>query len=278
MNKQFILIACLISLIALCINANAATVTWTGSGADNLASNPANWSGNTAPQYGDNVIFDSTSKDCTWDLDVTLASLSIKSGYSGKITKISGVSLTIAKNFVSPEAPTGLNATTVSSSQIDLSWTDNSDKESGFKIERKIGIDGTYSQIATVGANIVTYSDTGLTQGTTYYYQIRAYNSFGDSAFSDEANAATTSPPPPLNWYDSNWQYRQEIIINSSMTPADQTNFPLLVKITDQTNPIFNNAQSDGGDILFTLSDGITKLDHEIEYYQNTAASRAKSK
>ncbi len=168
---------------------------------------PSNWAGNVIPQYGDNVVFDSTSKDCTWDLDVILASLSINSGYTGNVTLTSN--LTIEKNFVSPDAPTGLSATTVSSDQIDLLWTDNSDKESGFKIERKIGVDGTYSQIATVGANIITYSDTGLTPGTTYYYQIRAYNSFGDSAYSNEANAATTSPPPPLNWYDSNWQYRQ---------------------------------------------------------------------
>ena len=58
---------------------SAATVTWTGGGSDTLASNSANWSGNTAPQYGDDVIFDSTSKDCIWDISVTLASLNIKS-------------------------------------------------------------------------------------------------------------------------------------------------------------------------------------------------------
>ncbi len=99
MNKQFILIACLVSLIALCLNANAATVTWTGDGADNLASNPDNWSGNTKPQNGDDVIFDSTSKYCTWDLSVKLASLSINSGYSGKVTLSSSSTLTIAKNI-----------------------------------------------------------------------------------------------------------------------------------------------------------------------------------
>ena len=61
------------------LSAHAATVTWTGQGADNLASNSANWSGNILPQYGDDVIFDSTSKDCIWDISVTLASLNIKS-------------------------------------------------------------------------------------------------------------------------------------------------------------------------------------------------------
>ena len=99
-NKKIVALGLIILfLLGFALSVNAATVTWTGGGSDNLASNSANWSGNTAPQYGDDVIFDSTSKDCTWDLTVTLASLSIKSGYTGKVTKTSGVSLTIAKGI-----------------------------------------------------------------------------------------------------------------------------------------------------------------------------------
>lgn len=92
-----------------------------------------------------------------------------------------------------PAAPSGLVATGVSSSQINISWTDNSSNETGFKIERKIGASGTYSQIATVGANVTSYSNTGLSAGTTYYYRVRAYNSYGDSAYSNEASATTSS-------------------------------------------------------------------------------------
>ena len=43
--------------------------------------------------------------------------------------------------------------------------------------------------------------------------------------------------------------------------------FPYLVKSIDPTNPLFTAAQADGGDILFTDSDGLTKLHHEIESY-----------
>ncbi len=96
-NRIAILGLIILFLLGFALSTNAATVTWTGGGTDNLASNSANWSGNSAPQYGDDVVFDSTSKDCTWDISVTLASLSIKSGYTGKVTKTSGVSLTIAK-------------------------------------------------------------------------------------------------------------------------------------------------------------------------------------
>ena len=95
-----------------------------------------------------------------------------------------------------PTAPSGLTATTASSSQIDLAWTDNSSNETGFKIERKTGSGGTYSQIATVGAGVVSYSSTGLAANTTYFYRVRATNAGGDSAYSNEANATTLNAAP----------------------------------------------------------------------------------
>ena len=75
----------------------------------------------------------------------------------------------------SPEAPSSLSATSVSRTRIDLAWVDNSNNETGFKIERSLN--GTsWAQIATVGAGITSYNDTGLTCGTTYYYRVCAYN------------------------------------------------------------------------------------------------------
>ncbi len=85
-----------------------------------------------------------------------------------------------------PNAPSSLTCTAVSSSQIDLSWQDNSGNEDGFKIERK-KVGESFSLIYTTGANITSYSDTGIEANTTYYYRVHAYNTAGDSAYSNEA-------------------------------------------------------------------------------------------
>ena len=92
--------------------------------------------------------------------------------------------------------PSSLTAVAASSTQTNLSWTDNATNETAFKIERKTGATGTYAQIATTGANVVTYSDTGLTSNTTYYYRVRATNASGDSGYSNEASVTTPTPPP----------------------------------------------------------------------------------
>src|SRR5207245_2666065 len=100
-----------------------------------------------------------------------------------------------------PAAPTSLTATTASSTQINPTWTDNSNNEDGFRIERCQGAGcANFAEIATVAANVVSYSDTGLTAATTYQYRVRAYNTGGNSAYSNTATAttsATATPPPP---------------------------------------------------------------------------------
>ncbi|MDD5223056.1 MAG: MopE-related protein, partial [bacterium] len=89
--------------------------------------------------------------------------------------------------------PSDLNASAVSASQINLTWTDNSNNESGFKIERKTGESGIYFVVASVPANINLFSDPSLTSSTAYYYRVFAYSSFGVSDYSN-AVSATTGP------------------------------------------------------------------------------------
>jgi C1A family cysteine protease len=98
----------------------------------------------------------------------------------------------------SPADPSNLLATAVSSSQINLSWTDNSDDETGFAIERCQGSGCTnFVQIATVGANITTYSNSNLTGNTSYTYKVRAYNAGGNSGYSNIVSVTTPFPSHP---------------------------------------------------------------------------------
>lgn len=98
------------------------------------------------------------------------------------------VSITV--NATIPNAPTGLVVTAISKSQINLTWKDNSSNETGFKIERSTN-GSTFTQIATVGTNATSYSNTGLTANTLYYYRVRAYNAAGNSAYSNTASTKT---------------------------------------------------------------------------------------
>jgi len=74
--------------------------------------------------------------------------------------------------------------------QVTLTWTDNSFDETGFKIERNDNGAG-FVQIATVGANVITYVDTTLVGGTEYSYRVRATNIAGDSGYT---NVVTNGP------------------------------------------------------------------------------------
>src|SRR6266508_831407 len=109
---------------------------------------------------------------------------------------------TATTSLTAPAAPTNLLATAVSSSQINLSWTDNATNEDGFQIERCSGAACTaFTQIATVGPNVTAYSNTGLAASTSYSYRVRANNGAGSSAYSNTATATTslTAPAAPTN-------------------------------------------------------------------------------
>jgi hypothetical protein len=90
-----------------------------------------------------------------------------------------------------PAAPSGLTATAVSQTQINLTWTDNSSNETNFVVARATTSGGPYTDIATLAANTTSFSNTGLTANTTYYYVVRATNASGSSANSNQASALT---------------------------------------------------------------------------------------
>jgi fibronectin type 3 domain-containing protein len=86
-------------------------------------------------------------------------------------------------------APTNLAAVAMSTTQINVTWQDNSNNETGFRIERSTNGGASWSQIATVGANVTSFTNTNLTRGQTYSYRVRAYGLIGNSAYTNVAFA-----------------------------------------------------------------------------------------
>jgi len=76
-----------------------------------------------------------------------------------------------------------------------LTWTDNSDNETGFKIERKLGTTGTFAEVGQVGVDINTFVNVPP-DFQEYCYRVRAFNNAGDSPYSNEA--CGTEPAPIL--------------------------------------------------------------------------------
>ncbi len=89
-----------------------------------------------------------------------------------------------------PAAPSNLRIAYTGRSFLYLQWNDNSNNEDGFKIERSLD-NVSFTQIATVGANTTTCLNSGLSSKTKYYYRVRAYNSYGNSAYSNTASGTT---------------------------------------------------------------------------------------
>lgn len=99
------------------------------------------------------------------------------------------VSATLQINVVSSMiAPSNLAATAVGSKRIDLTWSDNSSAETGFRIYRS-GNGVRFSKVATVGAGVTSYTNTRLRRGKTYYYRVRAYSGTTSTAYSNTASA-----------------------------------------------------------------------------------------
>ncbi|HEX8342697.1 MAG TPA: PQQ-dependent sugar dehydrogenase [Tepidisphaeraceae bacterium] len=106
-----------------------------------------------------------------------------------------------------PTAPTNLTATGVSSSRINLTWSDNATNETGYGVERRLP-GGTFTVIATLPANTTSLSDLGLAAGMTFEYRVRALGAAGQSAYSATASASTvaveTAPAAPTNLVSAN--------------------------------------------------------------------------
>jgi len=97
-----------------------------------------------------------------------------------------------------PAAPSNLTGVAQFGPQARLTWTDNATNETGFIIERSDN-GGTFTQIATLAANVTSFVDTTVVLGNTYTYRVAASNVLGASAFSNTADVVIMLPTAPSN-------------------------------------------------------------------------------
>ncbi len=117
------------------------------------------------------------------DVGVNSFTVSASDGQGGTVSATLQINVASAMG-----APTNLTATAVGSKRINLTWSDNSSGETGFRIERSSnGV--IFSKIATTGAGVTSYSNTRLRTGRTYYYRVRAYSSTTKTGYSNTASA-----------------------------------------------------------------------------------------
>jgi plastocyanin len=162
-------------------------------------------------------------------------------------------------------APSNLQATAVSTGEIDLTWNDNSNNETGFSVERRT-VDTTYEVVATVGPNTRSAAVTGLDAGSFSLFRVRATGSGSTfSPYTTEAASATLATPAPCvpganTLCVNNNRFKIEVAFNSSAgggsgfavplasAPAsglfyffDPTNIEMLIKVLNACVPPFNH-------------------------------------
>ncbi|MBA7491372.1 hypothetical protein ES702_01917 [subsurface metagenome] len=110
-----------------------------------------------------------------------------------------------------PYVPSNVNATAISSEEIELVWDDNSVDEKGFYVYRKDN--GDYRRIVALDANTTFYKNSGLDPASPYWYQVSCYNDGGESGLSNEALATTMMEVEILDyhmdkepWYNAQWR------------------------------------------------------------------------
>ena len=169
----------------------------------------------------------------------------------------------IPSTGTAPAAPSNLSATTASSSQIDLGWTDNSLDEDSFVIERSAD-ETVFSVVGTVGAGTTSYLDTNLPAETTFTYRVSASNAFGTS---DPSNTASATTDPGVS--GTSVQVDSISLSTVGRGKGQKSGRAVVVVTDDQGNPVqgatvtgdFTGSYNESGLTGDTDANGSTTID-----------------
>ncbi len=197
-------------------------------------------------------------------LSVNNAGTSASSTTEASVTSKPASGKTYAFTPPVPTAPGSLTFSSVGTSSMTLNWSDLSSNESGFVIYKSTDA-VTYSFASQTVAGATSSAQSGLTEGTTYYWKVYAVSEGGLSLALSGSQATTVLAL-------SNWMYRKAITIDyTKVGTGPHTNFPVLISMIDAN--LQAKAQTDADDIIFIASDGTTRLAHEIESYTSASGT-----
>ncbi len=161
--------------------------------------NASSFSATSNTSLGANFNLSGTAAAGLWNVEVV-------TGQDGLLTLQNGFTINLG-------APTNLTARAQSGSEMILEWTDHSGTAQSFKIERKLGMSGTYQQIAIVGGDTTLYFDPQLMPQSQYCYRVRAFEGNNNSVYSNEACATTLTPPRITSVNPNSGQQNQSLSV-----------------------------------------------------------------
>lgn len=168
----------------------------------------------------------------------------------------------------SPPAPS-MQSTVLSSSQVGLSWTNAAPAVLRFHLERR-SMGASYAEIAQPGSSATSFTDTGLTASSTYFYRIRVETDFGVSPYSTEVSATTfqglPAAPSNLQVSDVNYNHVNLSWINNA---ADAT------AVRVESAPAGSAMFTDIGAAATLTSTGISNLQQSTSYTFRVRAQNA---
>lgn len=141
-----------------------------------------------------------------------------------------------------PRSPTSITLLSASKTSVEFEWTDNADNEEGFCLERSINTPGQFIITDTLPANTKEFSDQKLKSNTRYYYRLRAFNTDGNSDYSDTL-LVKTDPlilPAAPSQLKINKLTPFTVLFSWNDNSSDETGFQL--QKTDETKTFHNLA------------------------------------
>jgi len=158
----------------------------------------------------------------------------------------------------------GASDVSVSLSQLIFFINDPDGDPMDYSVETSPDIGGKTGFGVNEGLVVVDVSD--LDYDTTYSWDVEVTDPAGSGELISETFSFTTEIEPDY-WWDYDWMYRKVLVIDHTMVAGDLFNFPVLVRLSSDTN-LASHAQVDGDDIIFIDTFG-NKLNHEIELFND---------